>query len=82
MQGEMLPASAARVFSCSQIFLRIVNMLDLEQKARAVRLKFCRNLLLSRSPTETPKLIYTPQIVQGRIVITTIVLRCGYLNFS
>ena len=40
MQGEMLPASAARVFSCSQIFLRIVNMLDLEQKARAVRLEF------------------------------------------
>jgi len=39
MQGEVLPARLAQVFSYFQTFLSIVNILLFEQNSRAVRIE-------------------------------------------
>ena len=83
IQGEMLSAGLARVYSFADNRSRIPDMLALEQKARAVALGIWSKPYYNvRSATETPKFIDTFQIVEGRIVSAAVVRRRGYLNFG
>ncbi len=83
IQGEMLSAGLARVYSFSDNRSRVPDMLAIEQKARAVGLGIWSNPYYNvRSATETPKFIDTFQIVEGRIVSAAVVRRRGYLNFG
>ncbi len=83
IQGEMLSAGLARVYSFADNRSRIPDMLALEQKARAAALGIWSKPYYNvRSATETPKFIDTFQIVEGRIVSAAVVRRRGYLNFG
>ena len=83
IQGEMLSAGLARVYSFADNRSRIPDMLALEQKARAVALGIWSKPYYNvRSATETPKFIDTFQIVEGRVVSAAVVRRRGYLNFG
>ncbi len=83
IQGEMLSAGLARVYSFSDNRSRVPDMLALERKARAMTLGIWSNSYYNvRSVAETPKFIDTFQIVEGRIVSAAVVRRRGYLNFG
>jgi len=69
IQGEMLSAGLARVYSFADNRSRVSDMLALENKARSVAVGIWSNPYYRvRSATETPKFIDTFQIVEGRIV--------------
>ena len=83
IQGEMLSAGLARVYSFADNRSRVSDMLALEKKARSVALGIWSNPYYRvRSATETPEFIDTFQIVEGRIVSAAVVRRRGYLNFG
>jgi endonuclease YncB( thermonuclease family) len=83
IQGEMLSAGLARVYSFADNRSRISDMLALERKARATALGIWSKSYYSvRSATETPNFIDTFQIVEGRVVSAAVVRRRGYLNFG
>jgi endonuclease YncB( thermonuclease family) len=83
IQGEMLSAGLARVYSFADNRSRVSDMLALEQKARLVAMGIWSNPYYRvRSASETPRFIDTFQIVKGRVVSAAMVRRRGYLNFG
>jgi endonuclease YncB( thermonuclease family) len=83
IQGEMLSAGLARVYSFADNRSRIADMLALERKARAASLKiWSKPYYRVLGVTETPNFIDTFQIVEGRIKSAAVVRRRGYLNFG
>ncbi len=83
IQGEMLSAGLARVYSFADNRARVGDMLALERKARALALgMWSKSTYRVRRATETPKFIDTFQIVEGRVVSAAVVRRRGYLNFG
>ncbi len=83
IQGEILSAGLARVYSFADNRARIADMLALERRARGAALGiWSRSYYNVRSVTETPKFIDTFQIVEGRVVGAAVVRRRGYLNFG
>ncbi len=83
IQGEMLTAGLARVYSFADNRSRVAEMLALERKARARALGiWSKSYYRVRVATETPNFIDTFQIVEGRVVSTAVVRRRGYLNFG
>ncbi len=83
IQGEMLSAGLARVYSFADNRARVADMLALEGRARAARLGIWSDSYYRvLNATETPKFIDTFQIVEGRVVSAAVVRRRGYLNFG
>ena len=83
VQGEMLRAGLARVYSFADNRALTGDMLDLERQAReAKRGIWAHPYYKIREPDETRRDIETFQLVQGRVVQTAAVRDRIYLNFG
>ena len=83
IQGELLSAGMARVYTFADNRGRAAEMLALERGARAARRGIWRHSFYRvLDATETPDFINTFQLVEGRVLNTAVVRRRGYLNFG
>ncbi len=83
IQGALLEAGMARVYTFADNRGRAADMLALERKARSAgsgiwNHSFYRVI----DASETPQFIDTFQLVEGRVLDTAVVRRRGYLNFG
>jgi len=83
IQGEMLKAGMARVYTFADNRALAADMYARERDARsAKRGIWAERFYAVRTPDELEKLTGTFQLVEGRIVRTAIVRSRGYLNFG
>jgi endonuclease YncB( thermonuclease family) len=83
VQGEMLKAGLARVYSFPDNRALVADMLALEREARAARRGIWANgYYRIRKPEETPRDIETFQIVEGRVLQVAMTRDRSYLNFG
>lgn len=83
LQGEMLRAGLARVYTFRDNRARIPEMLALERAARADgRGIWSHPYFGIRAATETPHFIDSFQLVQGTVATASIVKKRAYLNFG
>jgi len=83
MQGALLMAGLARVYTQPRTATGARLMLDLERTARAARLGIWRQRFYRvRNPAETWGDLDSVQIVEGRVVDAAVVRGTAYLNFG
>jgi endonuclease YncB( thermonuclease family) len=83
VQGEMLKAGLARVYSFRDNRALVAEMLTLEREARAARRGIWRDPYYRiRKPEETRRDIETFQLVEGRVLQAASVKGRVYLNFG
>lgn len=83
VQGEMLKAGLARVYSFPDNRALVADMLGLEREARAARRGIWANgYYRIRKPEETQRDIETFQIVEGHVLQAAMTRDRTYLNFG
>ena len=83
IQGALIAAGLARVYSFADNRGRIAEMLALETKARRERRGiWAHPYYRVLTVTETPKFIDSFQLVEGRVRSAAVVRGRGYLNFG
>lgn len=83
LQGDLLMAGLARVYTQPRTAAGAMAMLDLERTARAARTGIWRDRFYRiRNPDETWGDLDSVQIVEGRVVEAAAVRGIAYLNFG
>ena len=83
IQGEMLSAGMARVYTFADNRALAADMYAHERDARAARRGiWAERFYAVRTPDELDKLTGTFQLVEGRVVRAALVRSRGYLNFG
>jgi endonuclease YncB( thermonuclease family) len=83
IQGAMLSRGMARVYTFADNRGRAAEMLALEREARAAKRGIWANAFYRvRDIAETPELIDSFQLVEGRVRQAAVVRGHGYLNFG
>lgn len=83
IQGAMLEAGMARVYSFADNRARIAEMLERERAARAARRGIWAHPFYAvRTPEEAGRHVGSFQIVEGRVLSAAVVRQRGYLNFG
>jgi hypothetical protein len=83
VQGELLRAGLARVYSFRDNRARVIEMLELEQAARRARRGIWRHSFYRvRQSDETKGALDEFQLVEGRVLTAAVVRGRTYLNFG